>query len=711
MKKVIALLLISFFVLQLVAVPSVYAASLPFTALGTVLDRHGSPVKGATVTLYDGIYQEIGKTTSDEMGNFGFTNAIANSPGCKATISFKDGQKEYKIDLSNTIWYPTDQGIVKFDPLYTTLNNYPAPEYGYIWGLMQQDGAGQKALGNGVVYVASGDLKYYAFTDANKGTFLMRLPVGHYRVWGQYKQNGMVFQSSVKEVDVAGASNYLDVNNIVVSVPLTSATSNPNPENMPTSTLQNSISGYVTYKDGKPIPDQVVSLYQATDDGMSGYLKKGEIKTDANGYYQFYGVEVTADAPDNGPIFGSKSYNLTMVYTDPEGRVYPDSRKITLNNPNFITQDINGDQRTRNPVVNFSVQYSTQGWVKINTDTPDAKIYVNDKQIVGSDGKAVTLPYTAYLDPNSYMIRVSSPGYEDRRIPVIIMENQQTEDVFVHLDKSAFPSWVPLAAAVAILLIVALVFLVLVFTKRQMIFGMLGGVIVPLKSVFGKSIGNYKTSSQAKKAHKAQMAEVRKAEQARMAQVREASIASQAKIEGKNRDHEKAFTAKAEQPRLPEYRGGAEEDEKPSMVTARDIYKKQDRSSVERISSSHASKGPVPQAHSPAHEHKSSMAAEPDGRIRVPKSMPIGRDQPPATSINDKEKAIRYIREHPDGVSFIQMSNDLEISPNTLTIITKELVINDDIEKVKGVYYYKSHGSSSDDSSSSVVVWRLDGEE
>ena len=90
--------------------------------------------------------------------------------------------------------------------------------------------------------------------------------------------------------------------------------------------------------------------------------------------------------------------------------------------------------------------------------------------------------------------------------------------------------------------------------------------------------------------------------------------------------------------------------------------------------------------------------------------MPIGRDQPQTSSIKDKEKVIRYIREHQDGVSFIQMSNDLEIPPNTLTMITKELVINDDIEKVKGLYYYKSHDSSSE-RESSVVVWRLDGEE
>jgi hypothetical protein len=88
----------------------------------------------------------------------------------------------------------------------------------------------------------------------------------------------------------------------------------------------------------------------------------------------------------------------------------------------------------------------------------------------------------------------------------------------------------------------------------------------------------------------------------------------------------------------------------------------------------------------------------------------VARDQP-ASSLKDKERVIRYIREHGDGVSFIQMSNELEVPPNTLTIITKELVINDDIEKVRGLYFYKTHDTSQDESKSSVVVWRLDGED
>ncbi|WP_424359438.1 carboxypeptidase-like regulatory domain-containing protein [Methanocella sp. MCL-LM] len=736
MKKVLALLLISFFVLQLIAAPNVYAASLPFTALGQVVDRHGKAVQGATVILYDGIYKEISRTTTDENGAFGFANVVANNPNCKVKIEFKDGQTTYQTDVVNTLWYGTDTGIVKFDVKDTTLDKYPPPEYGYLWGAMQQDGSSGRSLGNGVVYASSGDQKFYAFTDnsKNRGTFIMRLPVGHYKVWGQYMENGMIFQSSkIMDVDVTGASNYLDVISTTVLVPLSAAASNPQPAEMPTQDQLNIVSGYVTYKDGKPIVDQPVTLYQVTDDGMSGYLKVGEARTDPNGFYQFYGVQVTADAPDNGVVYGSKSFNITVAFTDPNGQKYLDSRKITLYNPNFVTLDKTADQRARNPVANFTVPYSTQGWVKINTVNPEItgiKLYIDDKLITDSDGKPVTLPYTAYLEPKRHYVKITAPGYDEWKTPVDIVENTPTQDIFVGMTKSAVPSWVPVAAAVVIIILVVLAILALLFTKRQMIMGMFGGIIVPIQGALGKSLNNYKASSQARKANKAQMAEVRKAEQAKMAQAREAAAASRAKLDSK-KSQEKAFNARAEQPRLPEYRG--EEEEAPSMVSARDIYKKQDRSSVEKISSSHASRGPsmippaaydepAPRAPAyearesresrapPAYETRAPIASEPDGRIRVPKSMPIGRDQPPSTSIKDKEKVIRYIREHQDGVSFIQMSNDLEIPPNTLTMITKELVINDDIEKVKGLYYYKSHDSSSD-RESSVVVWRLDGEE
>jgi hypothetical protein len=154
------------------------------------------------------------------------------------------------------------------------------------------------------------------------------------------------------------------------------------------------------------------------------------------------------------------------------------------------------------------------------------------------------------------------------------------------------------------------------------------------------------------------------------------------------------------------------------MVSARDIYRKVENAEIERVPHGQATGNmgrstnfggyDTPPREAPAREMP--IRAEPDGRIRVPKAMPAARDQP-ANSIRDKERVIRYIRDHQDGVSFIQMSNELEVPPNTLTIITKELVINDDIEKVKGLYYYKTHDSSQDEGKSSVVVWRLDGED
>jgi hypothetical protein len=193
----------------------------------------------------------------------------------------------------------------------------------------------------------------------------------------------------------------------------------------------------------------------------------------------------------------------------------------------------------------------------------------------------------------------------------------------------------------------------------------------------------------------------------------DASLASKQKLDSRRKEQD-SFNVPAELARLPEHAG-----DDLTMVSARDIYRKAENPAIERVSHSQATgnmtKSPpfvgrdMPQREPVFRE--SPITAEPDGRIRVPRAMPqVARDQP-ASSLKDKERVIRYIREHGDGVSFIQMSNELEVPPNTLTIITKELVINDDIEKVRGLYFYKTHDTSQDEGKSSVVVWRLDGED
>jgi hypothetical protein len=272
------------------------------------------------------------------------------------------------------------------------------------------------------------------------------------------------------------------------------------------------------------------------------------------------------------------------------------------------------------------------------------------------------------------------------------------------------PAWVVPAVAVLILLIVAGLIFAVIASKRHMFIGPLSGVFGPIS----KSVNNFRSSSATKKAQreaqKAHAAEIRKSDMAHRTPVADASLASKPKIDGRRRDQD-SFPVSADQPRLPEHAG-----EDLSMVSAREIYRKAENPGIERIS--HApTKGSMAKpfgghdmpVRQPA-SRESPITAEPDGRIRVPRAMPAARDQP-ASNPRDKERIIRYIREHGDGTSFIQMSNELEIPPNTLTIITKELVINDDIEKVKGLYFHKKHDISPDESKSSVVVWRLDGED
>lgn len=474
MKPLPVLLLISLFAVLLTALPCAHAASLPFSATGQVLDRNGEPVPGATVTLWDDAYKVIGTATTDASGNFSFTSVKASdSSSCKVTISFTDGGKVYKTDFQDMIWYPLDSGIVKFDTKYTTLTSYPTPEYGYIWGVMQADGANQRALGNGVVYVSTGDRTYYTFTDntRNKGTFIVRAPVRHYRLWGQYLENGLIFQSGIiVDLDVAGSTNYLDVNSITVTIPLSAAAQNPLPANTPTRDQQNTVSGYVTYNDGRGVPDQPVKLYQAKDSG-NGYLVKGEVRTDDRGYFCFSNVQVTADAPDNGVVYGSKAFSLVVPFTDPEGITTTMARNFTLYNPNFFTSDPAADDLARNPGVNFTVPYMTKGWVKISSDTPGARLYIDNRLVSDSEGRPVPLPYTAYLDPGRHMIRVSASGYSDVTIPVDIRANTQTEDAFVHLDKAELPPWAALAgvailAVAAFAVMVVLIIAVLAFIKR-----------------------------------------------------------------------------------------------------------------------------------------------------------------------------------------------------------------------------------------------------
>jgi hypothetical protein len=718
MKKLIPLLfIISFIILPLCYVPQATAVS-QLTVMGTVIDRHGNTIPGATVQLvndqsFGASWQILGTTTTDSNGNFRFFSVPSSSTLVKVIITVTADGKTYtnKLQLNDYKWVDASQTLLEMPTSETTLRNYPPPEYGYLWGVVQQDGSNPRELVNAVVYVMSGEQKYYSFTN-NGGSYSMKLPVGTYSIYAQYQENGLIYQSPIRSnINVIGADNERDANPLTISVPMSSPASNPIPAEIP-GIFTNTVNGTVMFQDGSGIPGVTVSLWQSTDVGIGNFIKKAETTSDANGYYQFSDVKVTSDPPDNKEVYARKEYRVSATYTDPAGTAHVQNYSFSLYHPNVILGIGQTEQSARNMTADLKMDYSTSGWIKITSYPSGARVYVDGQPLNGPDGTQLITPCTAYIPAGDHTVRVSASGYADGNYPVHMVANQQTEDLPVQLSKPLVPGWVVPAVAILIILIAVGLILALVASKRHMFMGPLAGVTAPL----GKMFGGMRSSGEARKAQreaqKARAAELKKAEQAHRAQVADASLASKPKLDGRKHDPERSF-GKVEQPRLPEHAG-----ESPSMVSARDIYRKVENADIERVPhmqatgnmSRTASFGgyDMPPREAPAKE--TSITAEPDGRIRVPKAMPAARDQQ-AGMIRDKERIIRYIRDHQDGVSFIQMSNELEIPPNTLTIITKELVINDDIEKVKGLYYYKTRDTSLDESKSSVVVWRLDGED
>ncbi len=241
------------------------------------------------------------------------------------------------------------------------------------------------------------------------------------------------------------------------------------------------------------------------------------------------------------------------------------------------------------------------------------------------------------------------------------MANLETESIITSLDKPMVPGWVIPAVAVLILLIVAGLIFAVLASKRHMFMGPLSGVLGPIT----KTASNFRSSSAERKAkreaQKAHVAEIRTSEKAHRAQMADASQASKPKLDGRRREQE-SFHVTTEQPRLPEH---ASDDL--SMVSARDVYRKAENPGIERIAHAQATGSMAKSSYGgrdmPPREptfRESPITAESDGRIRVPRAMPAARDQP-ASSLKDKERVIRYVRERGDGVSFIQMSNELEI--------------------------------------------------
>jgi hypothetical protein len=315
---------------------------------GTAIDRHGNPIVGATVQLINDVtfgtsWQVIGTTTSDSNGYFEFIHVPTSSAVVKVIITVTENGKTYtnKGHINNDYqWQDASQGILKMPAIETQLTNYPSPDYGYLWGIMQQSGSNPRPLANGVVYVMSGEQRYYAFTsdgvNGNRGAYSMKLPVGTYSVYGQYEENGILYQSPIQTgISVIGVDKELDANPLTISMPMSSPAPNPVPDRIP-GIFANTVNGTVMFQDGSGIPDVTVTLWQATDSGIGNFLKKAEVTADSNGYYQFDDVKVTSDPPDNQEVYARKEFKVSTKVVDTQGISHVQNYSFSLYHPNVI---------------------------------------------------------------------------------------------------------------------------------------------------------------------------------------------------------------------------------------------------------------------------------------------------------------------------------------------------------------------------------------
>ncbi len=754
MKKTLNLLLICVILFSLFAVANASADGTPFTAIGQVTDRYGNGVAGATVTMVDNNYKQVAKTKSDANGNFEFVSVSVETSTVKVLTTYTDDNgKTYTIPPEWSNWF-TASGSKSVNATYTQFPDYPPPSYGYVTGSIQTGtGSGDRTL-DGVVYVTDGEVTYYKQAAKGSNGYTFYLKPDTYTIYAQHEENGMIYESQRTQITVTGNFITNPIQKIIVC-PLNTPATNPNPATLPTNNHYNKVNGTVETRDGKPYAGATVTLYEQSDNGSTYVAKSGFVTTtNDKGYFEFNGVGVTTD-DGLSEIQTRKDIYVQIDYKDNSGVAQTPLKTETrqLYYPNMFIGVSGMEETARNIVFGdktgvIYLPFAKSGWVSLTSDPTGASVYVDNQPLAGPDGKQLTTPCTAYIDAGPHTIKLSLDGYVDKQGTIEMVANTEHQPEFMSLDRPVVPPIVTLIVAIIILLIVAVLIILLLASRRQALLAPFAGIIGSIR----KSSDDRKASKEIARAHKAELGAQRKQDHQhafadRLERAKEEVYSLEGQIESrvrreparrepvsrreapkrdyverdyvdrgaerspdpaeyvtstpKKRETKKLFDIKGITSSVPKkakpYHMNEQAEEKSPVVFASDLYKKP-ASDVERL--------PHEQARTQKKEYNDSLPAR-DERMRIPKTAPQ-RDG--TSAVRDREKVLRYIKDHPEGVSFIQMSNDLEIIPNNLTYITKELVINDDIEKVKGLYYYKARGSQADDTTSSVVVWRLDGD-
>jgi hypothetical protein len=149
-------------------------------------------------------------------------------------------------------------------------------------------------------------------------------------------------------------------------------------------------------------------------------------------------------------IFGMKTFRVSATYTDTQGNLHIKNQSFPLYNPNVILGIGQSELSARNMTADLQMDYSTNGWIKIECEQKGAKVFVDGQPLKDSDGIQLTTPCTAYITAGTHRIRLSLSGYSDKEFyPVNIVENLETQSIITSLEKPMVPTWVNTARVIS----------------------------------------------------------------------------------------------------------------------------------------------------------------------------------------------------------------------------------------------------------------------
>ncbi|WP_080834597.1 carboxypeptidase regulatory-like domain-containing protein [Cohnella massiliensis] len=250
------------------------ASPVKGAAVGTVRDRDGNPVEGATVYLYkDGATSHTAYSTTNSLGNFAISRVDAGTYRVKA--KYYDSNYTYESELSSELYTIANGQATLVKDLSLS------PTNGAIIGeVVDEEG---KPVKDAKIYLYAGDNGYRInSTDSDGlGQYQFRqIDVGEYRVKAVYSDGTYSYESSDSAHFVVNRGDSAPAERLTLRV------------------IRGAVTGTVKNASGQPVKDASVSLYKTG----STYSSSSAL-TDASGKFNLNAVE-------------PGQYQLKAIYSD-----------------------------------------------------------------------------------------------------------------------------------------------------------------------------------------------------------------------------------------------------------------------------------------------------------------------------------------------------------------------------------------------------------